>query len=347
MCGKKGRFVRHFDQLKDYSIILCCISNNCSLWFKKMFSLYKVIDIFFFEDVNEMLESILKINDRDAIVVIWASMTPRELVGVLRRLEKEKVKNYHYVTVSDYIEIVEQYYKSYLERKNIDVHNEIVQIGDLKMINGFKYPEYAVEVGDFVLPCMFNDTSMVEDGPYEFDKVRLSKDDVVFDCGAHNGSFSMYSIIKGCEVYAFEPVPETFKRLQHNMELYSTDKIHLINRGVWNCNSNVPFYISEDSATDSAILPKKGIVKTLNVISIDEFVKENGIERVDFVKADVEGAEKLMIEGMRETIRKFHPKLSLSAYHEADDPKILEELILSIDNKYKIHHEWKKVYAHV
>ena len=45
--------------------------------------------------------------------------------------------------------------------------------------------------------------------------------------------------------------------------------------------------------------------------TLDRFVAANGIERLDFVKADVEGAELRVLQGGTETIEKFRPKLLL------------------------------------
>ena len=53
-----------------------------------------------------------------------------------------------------------------------------------------------------------------------------------------------------------------------------------------------------------------------------------------------------MLEGMRKTIQKYHPKLSICSYHNPDDPRVLEDLIRFIDNRYVIQHKWKKIYAY-
>ena len=42
---------------------------------------------------------------------------------------------------------------------------------------------------------------------------------------------------------------------------------------------------------------------------IDAVVRELGLNRLDVIKVDVEGAEVLVIRGARETLRRFHPKL--------------------------------------
>ena len=69
------------------------------------------------------------------------------------------------------------------------------------------------------------------------------------------------------------------------------------------------------------------------------------MESVDFIKADIEGAERYMLMGARETLGKFAPKLSICTYHFPDDPEVLEKIILEANPNYKIEHRWKKLYA--
>ena len=73
----------------------------------------------------------------------------------------------------------------------------------------------------------------------------------------------------------------------------------------------------------------------------------DGLERVDFIKADIEGAERLMLKGAQETLRRFAPKLSICTYHLPDDKEVLEALIKQANPHYVIEHRWQKLYAHV
>ena len=85
----------------------------------------------------------------------------------------------------------------------------------------------------------------------------------------------------------------------------------------------------------------------VEVTSIDEFVRENNLPRVDFIKADIEGFERNMLEGAQETLREFAPKLALCTYHLPDDPEVMEELIKKANPKYNVVQKRKKLFASV
>ena len=182
-------------------------------------------------------------------------------------------------------------------------------------------------------------------GKYSILECHVKAGDVVFDVGAYFGFFSYYAVQNGAkEVYAFEPNPYVFEILKKNAELWS-ERIKPYQLALSSQNGEVELFISDDLGSISTILQnrqntvlklceyKKSVkVKTT---TIDEFVKENKIERVDFIKIDTEGAEREIIKGARETIKNFKPRMAIAAYHLPDDKKVIPELVLSIRDDYK------------
>ncbi len=81
--------------------------------------------------------------------------------------------------------------------------------------------------------------------------------------------------------------------------------------------------------------------------TLDNWVKENGIERIDFIKADIEGAERNMLCGAKEILKRFEPKLAICTYHLPDDKEVLEKIVLEANPNYKVEHKYKKMYAYV
>ena len=72
-------------------------------------------------------------------------------------------------------------------------------------------------------------------------------------------------------------------------------------------------------------------------LSIDDLVCNENIEKVDFIKMDIEGAESKALKGATKTIKKYKPKLAISAYHKHDDLYRLPKQILSLRSDYKFY----------
>jgi hypothetical protein len=71
------------------------------------------------------------------------------------------------------------------------------------------------------------------------------------------------------------------------------------------------------------------------------------LTKVDFIKADIEGMERDLLLGAKQTIARFKPKLAICIYHLADDPEILPKIIKDICPEYKITFSDKKLFAQV
>lgn len=85
----------------------------------------------------------------------------------------------------------------------------------------------------------------------------------------------------------------------------------------------------------------------MDAVTVDKFVQDNGLQRVDFIKADIEGAERNMLMGAQKTLREYAPKLAICTYHLPDDKEVLTELILQANPDYVIEYQWEKLYAYV
>ncbi|MDR0859349.1 MAG: FkbM family methyltransferase [Oscillospiraceae bacterium] len=85
----------------------------------------------------------------------------------------------------------------------------------------------------------------------------------------------------------------------------------------------------------------------IHIVSLDDWATDRNITKLDFIKADIEGFERYMLEGAQQILRKFEPKLSLCTYHCPDDPEVLEALILKANPKYKIIQRKMKLFAFV
>lgn len=213
------------------------------------------------------------------------------------------------------------------------------------------------EILDIVLPLYcskrYNFGKMdkyIDEGPYELNEnVSVNKGDIVFDLGANMGVFSATVAYKAEKVYAFEPsgiiIEKYLKKLvEHykNIEVQAYALADKRGKAVFSYNIN-----NIGASHMGSSINDKCIEEDVLLISLDEFVEAKHISRVDFIKADIEGAERDMLKGATRVLKEYAPKLSICTYHLPDDKEILEKLILEANPNYKIEHRYKKLYAYV
>jgi FkbM family methyltransferase len=211
------------------------------------------------------------------------------------------------------------------------------------------------ELKDLVIPYMCDNhllynASMLSEGTYETENVFVEDGDVVFDIGANMGIFSIFSIVKrkAKKAYAFEPIKSTLKLLDYNCKLNGiSNEIELINKGLSNFTGNIDMSISSVNIGANSMVFSHGndLSEYVEVTTLDSFIDFNSIKKVDFIKVDIEGAERDFLEGARATLAKFKPKLAICTYHLIDDPVVLTKLILEANPDYKISYYSRKLFA--
>ena len=172
-------------------------------------------------------------------------------------------------------------------------------------------------------------------------KVELG--DVVFDVGAYYGCFSYYALEQGArEVYLFEPNPYVFEILKKNCEIWG-DRLKPFQIALCNSKGTIELYIAKKTGYESTILSENQRKNTLHKnfgytekilvpsTTIDDFVREMNIEKVDFIKINAEGAEKFVIYGAKKTIKEFKPKMVIAAHHSPNDKFEIQKIVLSIE----------------
>jgi FkbM family methyltransferase len=183
-------------------------------------------------------------------------------------------------------------------------------------------------------------TFMLQQYKYK-DICAVRPGDVVIDGGACYGDTALYfadKAGKGGKVYAWEFVDDNISVMNKNMELNSHLKniIEIVRRPMGR-NSTDELYASgvgPGSRLDDK--PARGGVKH-TTLSIDDFAKENDLEKLDFIKMDIEGAEADSIRGAARTIAKFKPNLAICIYHKADDYAVIPKLIKEINPDYEFY----------
>lgn len=143
----------------------------------------------------------------------------------------------------------------------------------------------------------------------------------VYDVGANIGFFTILcSRLVGPhgKVYAFEPIPDNLATLRRNIALNKLTNVVVVEQALSASTGTAEMFVSLWSAFHSLNVdgaskrenhgPDGGQI-TVETITLDEFVLQEDVSPPDLIKLDVEGAELLVVEGMRETLRTVQPLL--------------------------------------
>lgn len=164
-------------------------------------------------------------------------------------------------------------------------------------------------------------------GFYEKDSVLtwhsfIKNDSVVFDIGANIGFYTLVAAnkIKTGHIYAFEPVKDIVRLLKTNIELNNFNNISIIPFAVSNKKTISPIYISSQDNLGMSGFHKpqnySGKIDYVETISLDEWIKEMKIPKLDVVKIDVEGAELQVLKGMKKIIESNKPIFFIELINE-------------------------------
>jgi FkbM family methyltransferase len=241
---------------------------------------------------------------------------------------------------------------------------EIIQIAGLKFVND---PAFKAEFSDiFIAGGALKNTNLEQEksiacevlsilsdeGPYENEYVKLRKDDIVIDAGANLGLFSLLCSQKDVKIiYAFEPQNAVTELLKSNILLNNlTDLIKIVGLGLSDRNDNYHLSHSGTGHSAASIVIKRNDENDTEIIScvtLDSWVRENGVSQIDFIKADIEGAERQMLAGATEILKKYGPRLAICTYHLPDDPIVLKNIIQKANPNYVIFQTTHKLLAYV
>jgi FkbM family methyltransferase len=153
-------------------------------------------------------------------------------------------------------------------------------------------------------------------------KKLLKKNDVIFDIGANNGYTSLafsQEIGENGKIFSFEPDNINYNRAKKNIELNNVKNINLLKFGIGSKTEKLKlFNIDEYNLGMNRILKDESNSKyqEIEVISIDDFINSNSIDKINLIKIDVEGFEKEVLLGAINTINHFKPIIFIEINNE-------------------------------
>lgn len=144
---------------------------------------------------------------------------------------------------------------------------------------------------------------------------------VIIDVGANIGQFttSIKYLMPDAQIYSFEPNPETFKLLKQNTS--DLPEVTIYNIGLGDKSEELKFYVNEESSEwSSFVKPTTGkyYERQIEVSTGDKIL--SNVSDIDLLKIDVEGFEFMVLNGMKDTLKKVNYLLiECSINRESDD----------------------------
>lgn len=226
--------------------------------------------------------------------------------------------------------------------------------------------EIDMEIGDSDIGAI--PVTIMSFGSYEEEELKIfnriaewisKRNGIFFDIGANLGWYTL-NICKqygNITAYAFEPAKNTFQAMQRNLGLNGINNCLPCNLGFSAEKSKAIFYFNSEESGASSLRNLRGNDKTYEMqcdfVKMDDYIKENNVSGVDFIKCDVEGAELLVYQGGIESIRQYKPVIfsemlrKWSAkfnYHPNDIIKLLGDVGY---NCYVIHNDRLQLFTYV
>lgn len=121
----------------------------------------------------------------------------------------------------------------------------------------------------------------------EYKPVLDLKDAVMIDIGALAGEFCAYAYDSARVIYAIEPLNENYQELEGNVKEFKLDRVKPYNLAL--SNNNGTGYLTTDSTRGGNKLAESG--QEVQTRTLAQFMKDEGIDRVDVLKIDIEDGE--------------------------------------------------------
>ena len=135
---------------------------------------------------------------------------------------------------------------------------------------------------------------------------RLAPDAVVADIGAHIGVVTVLlaGLCPKGHVYSFEPAPESHGHLTVNVAANGLDNVTARRSAVSDTDGEISLEYDADYPGGSHVGPGGSAVPS---VRLDTWARDEGLDRLDLVKLDVEGVELAVLDGAAETLHRFRP----------------------------------------
>jgi FkbM family methyltransferase len=176
---------------------------------------------------------------------------------------------------------------------------------------------------------------------YEQGRVTVRDSDVVIDVGAHLGTFTRVALQRGARVVvAVEPNPVNTACLERTFanEIVA-GRVRLVKAAAWHSGGSLTFEFGDSSQMGHVGAPADGALRgqgmQVRAVTLDRLVDELKLNRVDFIKMDIEGAERHALAGAQGLLAAHKPRLAICIYHTPDDREVVPRVVRSANDAYQ------------
>lgn len=175
--------------------------------------------------------------------------------------------------------------------------------------------------------------------------IEVKDGDVVIDGGGCYGDTALWfahKVGKQGKVYSFEFVNKNLDIFSKSLALnpHLKNNIKIIDSALYS-NSESVLYVCENGAGTFCSTNKDivggGDKYTIKTKAIDDLVREENLNKVDFIKMDIEGSELEALKGANATIQRYKPNLAICIYHKIEDFYMIPKYIKEIVPEYKMY----------
>jgi FkbM family methyltransferase len=296
-----------FDDIQQFqkNITDICIKENVTNYFNWFKDNYKTLEYFY-----NLLENNLEKK-------LYIKMILTKLLGIQTISDEEKEEYIHSRDIFD----------------NLLVDNSIIKLKSVtRKLKFYDLSKLGYDIKLYGARALLD--KLVTQKQYFYKDCKIKKDDFVIDaggCWADTALIFSSMVGEKGKIFSFEFFEDNLnifkKNISYNKEL--AKRIILTEQPLYD-KSNKTLYLNHACADITTLTEKENKEQQYITISIDDFIKEKNIKKLDFIKMDIEGSELKVLQGAKNSLIKYKPKLAIASYHRYDDyykiPKFLNEL---------------------
>lgn len=165
---------------------------------------------------------------------------------------------------------------------------------------------------------------------------------VIFDIGAYHGLFAILASLDNpaSRIFAFEPVPYLFERLQSNVHANNLENVYLFSDAVSNTDGTTTLYVPPFNQNTSASIQEgfreNCVSVEVEMVALDTFVNKHQIDKIDLIKIDTETTEFMVFQGATEVLITHRPIIICEVLHGF--PEMEEKLNAVLSGKGYVYY---------